>query len=220
MPLCIGTSLAVIIPTSISAFDTHWKRGAVDVSVLKIWLIPLVGGVLIGIASAQYASSAVFKLAFVTIALVTAARLFWSDVLPRLNSDLPGGAQMIGYGVAIGASSSLAGIGGGLVANMLMTMHGRPLRRAIATSSGIGVIVSVPGALGYAIAGWDHAGLPPYSIGFVSLIGLVLLIPASLVTAKVGATLAHTLPRVILERAFAAYLLLVSLRFVLSLIGR
>jgi len=219
MPLCIGTSLAVIVPTSLSSFHTHWKRGAVDMTVLRIWLLPLVGGVLVGIASAQYAPAVVFKLAFVIIALMTAARLFWSNALPQFGSDLPGGAQMIGYGVAIGASSSLAGIGGGLVANMLMTMHGKPLQRAVATSSGIGIIVSIPGALGYAIAGWQKAGLPPFSLGFVSLIGFALLIPTSLVTAKAGATLAHTLPKVVLERTFATYLLLVSARFSLSLVG-
>jgi len=217
MPLCIGTSLAVIIPTSISAFGTHWKRGAVDIQILKAWLMPLIVGVLIGIASAHYASSAAFKVAFVAIALMTAARLIWGDMLPSFGSNLPRGAQMAGYGVAIGASSSLAGIGGGLVANMLMTMHGRSIQQAIATSSGIGIVVAIPGALGYAIAGWQKTGLPPLSLGFVSLIGFLLLMPMSLVTAKVGAALVHRLPKALLERAFAAYLLAVSLRFIFSL---
>lgn len=219
MPLCVGTSLAVIIPTSISAFGTHWKRGAVDVQILKTWLMPMVVGVFIGIASAQYASSAAFKLAFVAIALATAARLIWGGMLPSFGSSLPWGAQMAGYGVAIGASSSLAGIGGGLVANMLMTMHGRSIQQAIATSSGIGIIVAIPGALGYVVAGWHTTGLPPLSLGFVSLIGFLFLMPTSLITAKAGAALAHTLPKAVLERAFAAYLLIVSLRFMLSLTG-
>jgi uncharacterized membrane protein YfcA len=219
MPLCIGTSLAVIIPTSLSAFETHWKRGAVDVAILKFWILPLIVGVLVGIATAQYAPVAVFKIVFIVIALITAARLVWSKAFPVLAATPPHGAKMISYGVAIGASSSLAGIGGGLLANMLLTMHGTSLQRAIATSSGIGIVVSIPGTLGYAIAGWHHAGLPPLSLGFVSLMGLFLLIPTSLITARAGAALAHTLPKLVLERMFAAYLVVVSLRFALSLGG-
>jgi uncharacterized membrane protein YfcA len=216
MPLCIGTSLAVIVPTSMSAFAAHRKRGAVDIQILQTWLIPMIVGVLVGIATARFASPTVFKLAFVLIALMTAARLIWGHLLPRLGSDLPGRVQMAGYGVAIGASSSLVGIGGGLVGNMLMTLHGRSIQRAIATSSGIGIIVAIPGTVGYIVAGWGRSGLPPLSFGFVSLIGLLLLMPASLVTAKAGAALAHRLPKLLLERAFAAYLILVSIRFIIS----
>jgi uncharacterized membrane protein YfcA len=216
MPLCIGTSLAVIVPTSISAFAAHRKRGAVDFQILQTWLMPMIVGVFLGIATARVASPTAFKLAFILIALMTAARLLWGHLLPHLGSDLPGRAQMAGYGVVVGASSSLVGIGGGLVANMLMTLHGRSIQRAIATSSGIGIIVAIPGTIGYIVAGWGRSGLPPLSFGFVSLIGLVLLMPASLVTAKLGAALAHQLPKLLLERAFAAYLILVSVRFIVS----
>jgi uncharacterized membrane protein YfcA len=219
MPLCIGTSLAVIVPTSISAFATHRKRGAVDFQILQTWLMPMIFGVFVGIATARFASPTAFKLAFILIALLTAARLVWGHLLPHLGSELPGRAQMAGYGVAIGASSSLVGIGGGLVGNILMTLHGRSIQRAIATSSGIGIIVAIPGAIGYIVAGWGRSGLPPLSFGFVSLIGLLLLMPASLVTAKAGAALAHRLPKSLLERTFAAYLLFVSIRFIVSVAG-
>jgi uncharacterized protein len=219
MPLCIGTSLAVIVPTSISAFTTHRRRGAVDFQLLQTWLIPMIFGVFVGVATARFASPTAFKLAFIVIALMTAARLLWGHLLPHLGAELPGRTQMLSYGVAIGASSSLVGIGGGLVANMLMTLHGRSIQRAIATSSGIGIIVAIPGALGYIVAGWGRSGLPPLSFGFVSLIGLLLLMPASLVTAKAGAALAHILPKTQLERAFAAYLLFVSARFIVSVAG-
>lgn len=219
MPLCIGTSLAVIVPTSISAFAAHRKRGAVDFQILQTWLMPMIFGVFVGIATARFASPTAFKLAFILIALMTAARLVWGHLLPHFGSDLPGRTQMAGYGIAIGASSSLVGIGGGLVANMLMTLHGRSIQRAIATSSGIGIIVAIPGAIGYIVAGWGRSGLPPLSFGFVSLIGLLLLMPASLVTAKAGVALAHSLPKTLLERTFAAYLLFVSIRFIASVAG-
>jgi uncharacterized membrane protein YfcA len=219
MQLCIGTSLAIIVPTSISAFATHWRHGVVDADVLKAWIAPIVLGVLIGIASARYAAPATFKLAFVAIALLTAARILWGSLFPILGSELPHDARMAGYGLAIGASSSLVGIGGGLVANMVMTLHGRPLQQAIATSSGIGIIVAIPGALGYVLAGWGRSGLPPLSVGFVSLVGLLLLVPTSLVTAKAGAAAAHKLPKQVLAHLFAAYLILVSARFILSVMS-
>jgi uncharacterized membrane protein YfcA len=219
MQLCIGTSLAIIVPTSISAFAAHWRQGMVDADILKAWIAPIVLGVLIGIMSARYAAPDVFKLAFAAIALLTAARLLCGSLLPTLGSELPRGARMTGYGIAIGASSSLVGIGGGLVANLLLTLHGRPLQQAIATSSGIGIIVAVPGALGYVLAGWGRSGLPPLSLGFVSFIGLLLLLPTSLITARAGAAAAHLLPKQLLARAFAAYLILVGLRFVLSTVG-
>jgi uncharacterized membrane protein YfcA len=219
MPLCIGTSLAVIIPTSISSFCAHRRTGSIDMTVLRAWLVPIIVGVLMGSLVARFAPADLFKLVFIVIALITAARLVLDDRLPRLAPDLPRGAPMMGYGLTIGASSSLMGIGGGLVANMIMSLHGRGIHQSVATSSGIGVLVSLPGALGYMLAGWDKGGLPPLSLGFVSIIGLMLLMPTSLVTAKFGAALAHRLPKSHLELALAGYLLAVSARFSATMIG-
>ena len=123
------------------------------------------------------------------------------------------------YGLIIGASASLIGIGGGLLSNMVMTLHGRAIHQAVATSSGVGVMVSLPGAIGYMAAGWDKTGLPPYSIGFVSIAAVLLLMPASLLTAKLGALVAHSASKHRLEVAFAAYLILVSAHFCASLVS-
>lgn len=218
MPLCIGTSLAIIIPTSISSFLTHRRHGYVDWSVLRAWVAPILCGVILGAIAARYAPATVLKLAFVCVALATALRLAFAERLGQLGADLPSGLRMAGYGLSVGASSSLVGIGGGLVANMLMTLHGRPLRQAIATSSAIGVIVSFPGAAGYIIAGWGTSGLPPFSLGFVSLIGLSLLVPASLLMARVGAGVANRLSKQRLQGAFALYLFFVSGRFLFSVV--
>ena len=118
----------------------------------------------------------------------------------------------------IGASAALIGIGGGLLSNMIMTFHGRAIHQAVATSSGVGVLVSVPGALGYMAAGWDRIGLPPFSIGFVSLIGVALMAPVASFIAIFGVRVAHALPRRQLEIAFGVFLLAVSVRFAVSLI--
>ena len=217
MPLSVGTSLAVIIPTSMSSFAAHQKRGAVDMGVLRAWALPVVIGVVAGSFIAHYAPAAAFKLIFIAVALVTVARLLWSDCLPQLGDDLPHGRPLAGYGITIGASASLMGIGGGLVSNMVMSLYGRPIHQAVATSSGIGVLVSLPGALGYMVAGWDRASLPPLSVGFVSLVAVLLLVPSSFVTARIGAALAHQLSKRLLEQTLAIYLLIISARFILTL---
>jgi uncharacterized membrane protein YfcA len=102
---------------------------------------------------------------------------------------------------------------------MLMTFHNRPIHQAVSTSAGMGVLISIPGALGYMVAGFDKPGLPPFSIGFVSLIGVALFAPVSIWTAPLGVKLAHALSKRALEIAFGCFLMLVSLRFVFSLAG-
>jgi uncharacterized membrane protein YfcA len=110
------------------------------------------------------------------------------------------------------------GIAGGSLSTIVLTMYGKPIHNAVATAAGLGVPITIAGALGYIAAGWPHeALLPPLSIGFVSLIGLVLMAPLSSLTAPYGARLAHRLSHRTLEFAFAIFLLLVSLRFVFSL---
>jgi uncharacterized protein len=216
MPLCAGTSLALIIPTSIASFTTHRKTASVDLALLKRWILPVVVGVLAGTLAARYAPASLFKLVFIAIALATAVRLIFPNRLPKLAYDVPN-SFIAPYGVIIGASASLIGIGGGLLSNMVMTFHGRAIHQAVATSSGVGVMVSLPGALGYMASGWDKVGLPPYSIGFVSIAAVLLLMPASLLTAKIGARVAHSISKHRLELAFAFYLILVSLHFCYSL---
>jgi uncharacterized membrane protein YfcA len=217
MPLCAGTSLALIIPTSIASFTAHRRAAGIDIGLLKKWFLPVVVGVLLGTILARYAPAALFKLVFVLIALATAARLIFPNWLPKLGNDVPK-PFVTPYGLVIGASASLIGIGGGLLSNLVMTLHGRAIHQAVATSSGVGVMVSLPGAIGYMAAGWDKIGLPPFSVGFVSIAAVLLLMPASLLTARLGARVAHSASKHRLETAFAAYLVLVSVHFSASLI--
>ena len=102
---------------------------------------------------------------------------------------------------------------------MVMTLHGRAIHQAVATSSGVGVMVSLPGAIGYMVVGWDKTGLPPFSVGFVSIAAVLLLMPASLLTPKLGARVAHSASKQRLAIAFAVYLVLVSLHFCASLVA-
>ncbi len=219
MPLSVGTSLAVIIPTSIQSFRTHYAKGAVDMDVLKLWAVPVILGVVIGSYLARFAPPALFKLVFIGVASLTAVKLLFGGNWGRLGATMPTGFIMKLYGAIIGLLSSLMGIGGGQLANLLMTLYGKPIHQAIATSSGLGVLISVPGALGFMLAGWPKMdALPPLSIGFVSLIGLLLIAPTSAFVAPYGARLAHRLPKRKLEVAFGIFLVLVCLRFLWSIV--
>ena len=218
MQLCIGTSLAIIVPTAIRSFRQHLESGQVIPEVVRFWAVPRVAGVAIGSVAAAFAPAGLFKLAFVLIAGVNAAKLLFAGDRWALGSELPGRGGMAGYGFIVGLASSLMGISGGSLVTMVLTLYGQPIHRSVATASGVGVPITMAGTFGYILAGLPHqAMLPPLSLGFVSVIGVALIAPISSFVAPFGARLAHMLPRRRLEIAFGVFLLVVSARFVLSL---
>lgn len=217
MPLAIGSSLAIIIPTSIRSFRAHLAKGAVDTDLLKAWAVPVVLGVIAGSLVARIAPPILFKTLFAGLAAFTSFRLILAKDNWALKSDMPKGVWLKAYGVGIGFLSSLMGIGGGQLCNVYMMVYRRSIHQAIATSSGLGVLISIPGALGYVYAGWPKMELlPPLSLGFVSLIGVALFIPTSMLTVPYGVRLAHRLPKRTLEVAFGFFLMIVVLRFLWS----
>lgn len=219
MPLCVGTSLAVIIPTSIRSFQAHRAKGMVDMTILKVWAVPAVLGVIAGSVVARYAPADLFKIVFVVVAVASALRLLFASDRWKLGEEMPGNFLMNIYGAIIGVLSALMGIGGGQLSSLFMTFYGRPIHQAVATSSGLGVLVSIPGALGYIYAGWPKMDiLPPLSLGYVSFIGFLLFIPTSIWTAPIGARLAHRLSKRRLEVVFGLFLLAVAGRFLWSLL--
>ena len=226
MPLCVGTSLAIIIPTSISSFRAHYARGAVDMAILRQWWLAIVIGVVAGSVTARYAPERLFKIVFVMVAWSAATRLLLARDNWKLGKDVPTGPLMKLYGFCVGLLSTLMGVGGGLFANLLMTFYGRPIHQAVATSSALAVLISIPGAIGYVYAGWPAAAnfpgvaalQPPFAIGYVSLIGAALVMPTSLLTAPLGVRAAHAMSKRTLEAAFGCYLFLVGSRFLVSLL--
>lgn len=213
MPLAVGTSLAVIIPTSINSARGHYKRGTVDMDLLRVWAVPVLVGVLVGAAIARYASPQVFQAVFIVVGVVNATKLLSGGKGWRLREGLPSKGILRIYGAVIGLVSALMGIGGGAVSNLVMTLHGVPILRAVSTSAGVGVLIAIPGTIGYMAAGYGRPDLPPDAIGFVSLATFALTIPTSLLTIRFGVALAHTLSRRALETSFGMFLLLVCLRF-------
>jgi uncharacterized membrane protein YfcA len=221
MQLCVGTSLAIIVPTTVRSYRAHRARGLVIPEVMRLWAWPAVAGVALGSLAAAFAPPGVFEIAFVVIASLIAARFLWGSDGWVLGRELPGRPTMAGYGFAVGLASALMGISGGSLSTIALTLYGKPIHNAVATSAGVGVPITLAGTVGYMLAGLPHeAVLPPLSIGFVSVIGVVLIAPISSWVAPLGARLAHAAPKRGLEIAFGLYLLLAAARFVANLIAQ
>src|SRR5271154_3970100 len=218
MQLCVGTSIAIILPTTIRSYLAHRAKGLVIPQVIRLWALPAVIGVSCGAVIAAFAPPAVFKIAFVLIAGFIATKFLFAGERWNLGTDLPGTVPMTLYGFVIGLAGSLMGVSGGSLSNIVLTLYGKPIHNAVATSSGLGVPITMVGAIGYMLAGLhDRALLPPFSLGFVSLIGVAVMAPVSSLTAPYGARLAHRLSRRALEVVFSLFLLAVSLRFLVGL---
>lgn len=221
MQLAVGTSLAIIIPTSIRSLQAHRARGAVDMSVLKAWAPGVVVGCVIGAAAASLFRSEWLKGIFAAFALFMSLRLLFAKASWTISDELPGAVGMTAYGLFIGLISALMGIGGGTYGSLIMTLHNRPIHQAIATSAGLGAIISIPGAISFVIAGLPHqAELPPLSLGFVSLIGIALMAPVSTLVAPIGVRLAHGLTKRKLEVGFGLFLAAVSAHFLIGFVWR
>ncbi|WP_411037090.1 sulfite exporter TauE/SafE family protein [Shinella sp. BYT-45] len=219
MHLSVGTSIAIIVPTSVRSFTSHRLRGAVDVDLLRSWLIALPLGAILASVIAAAISSVGLRLVFVCIALLVAIRMLFNRDSWRVGDRLPAGLVNQAAGVAIGTLSGLMGIGGGVLNNTYMTSFGRPIHQAVATSSGVGVLISIPGIFGYAWAGWGAPGLPPGSTGFINWIAVALITPIALIVTPWGVRLAHAMSKRQLETGFGVFLILVSLRFLYSIYG-
>jgi len=219
MQLCIGTSLAIIVPTTLRSYRAHKTRGFVLPEVMRLWTLPSMAGVAVGSVLAAFAPGDTFKATFVVIASVIAAKFLVGGERWVVGTELPGTATMRGYGFVIGLASSLMGIAGGSLVTMALTLYRKPIHNAVATAAGLGVPITVAGTIGYVLAGLPHlALLPPLSVGFVSVIGFVLFAPLSSWVAPFGARLAYRLPKRKLEVGFGLFLLLVAARFMVSLV--
>jgi uncharacterized membrane protein YfcA len=218
MQLCVGTSIAVILPTTIRSYLAHRAKGLVIPRVIRLWALPAVIGVSCGAVIAAFAPPVVFKLAFVLIAAFIATKFLFAGDRWNLGTDLPGTVPMTLYGFGIGLAGSLMGVSGGSLSNIVLTLYGKPIHNAVATSAGLGVPITIVGTIGYVLAGLSHTALlPPLSLGFVSLIGVAVMAPVSSYTAPYGARFAHRMSRRTLEITFSIFLVLVSLRFLVSL---
>lgn len=218
MHLSVGTSLAIIIPTSLRSLKGHMAKGVVDVDLLKSWIFPVLFGCIIGTFVAAFVDGFWLKAVFAFFATLIALKLVFGKENWLLAQQIPG--KMINNLISslIGLFSTLMGVGGGVFGVTYMTLCGRKIHQAIATSSGLGVLISVPATIGYMWAGWGVDNLPELSVGYVNWLGVAIIIPATVLAAPIGVKLAHSFSRRTLEVAFALLLFSVSIRFIISVL--
>lgn len=216
MHLAVGTSLATIIPTAISSARSHHKRGAVDWQILKSWAPTVVVGVVIGSALAKISSAAALQILFGVLALFVAFNMATGRTDKKMADHLPREPWRGLMGGAIGLFSAMMGIGGGTFSVAIMTIFGTPIHRAVGTASALGLVIAVPGTIGFAVSGLGVEGRPSYALGYVSLLAFAFIVPTTVLAAPWGAWLAHRMNVLALKRVFAAFLALTAIRMFLS----
>lgn len=217
MHLAIGTSLAVMIPTTLRSFFAHRSSGNADSGLVGRLALPVLIGVGLGSIVAKWSPVEVLKWVWVVFGVVLTCKLFFGRDHWRLGDDVPKSIAVEGYGVLVGMVSTIMSVGGGAYITTLLTLYGRSMQQAVGTSSGIGPIIAIPGMLGFIWAGWNVAGLPPGSLGYVNLLGFAALAPTSVLMAPVGARIAKGISRRRLELIMGFFILTISVRFLLSI---
>ncbi|HWM27407.1 MAG TPA: sulfite exporter TauE/SafE family protein [Woeseiaceae bacterium] len=212
MHVAVATSLATIIPTSIASSRAHHRRHAVDTGLVRRWAIFVLFGALAGSVIASRVHSDVLSAVFAVVALLVAIKMMLPLEGRTIASDVPKGILVPIIPTGIGAISSMMGIGGGTLSVATLTLFNQPIHRAVGTAALFGLAISLPGTAGFIIAGLDDPRLPPGSLGYVNLLGFVLISPMTFLTAPLGAAIAHSLSRRHLSLLFGLFLVIVSLR--------
>jgi uncharacterized membrane protein YfcA len=215
MHIAVATSLATIIPTSISSSRAHFKLGAVDVSLARRWAIWIFIGALLGTWVASQVHSRVLSAIFAAVALLMALKMILPLDGKTLTESVPRGPVVIPAPTLIGFISTMMGIGGGSMSVPILTLLGEPIHRAVGTAALFGLLIAIPGTLGFMVTGYAHPMLPYGSIGFVNLIGFALIAPTTVLAAPLGARLAHAMNRRHLTLFFGVFLLIVAVRMIL-----
>ncbi|CAK0774472.1 putative membrane transporter protein [Gammaproteobacteria bacterium] len=213
--LAIGTSLATIVVTSLSSIRAHHRRGAVLWPVVYELTPGIVVGTWLGAEVVHLLPTVALKIIFGLFELAVAAKIGFG-LRPSPHRRLPGRVGMSGTGSLIGFISGIIGIGGGTLTVPFLVWCNTPIRNAVATSAACGMPIAVAGSLGFVATGWSVAVLPLYSTGYVYWPALVGVTATSMLTAPLGAWLAHTLPTTLLNRFFALFLFVLGVRMLLS----
>tara|TARA_R110002049_G_scaffold84663_6_gene215431 strand:- start:1349 stop:2158 length:810 start_codon:yes stop_codon:yes gene_type:complete len=212
MQVAVATSLATIIPTSISSARAHHARQSVDLDIVRRWSAYVLAGALLGTWIASQVHSRVLAFLFASIAMLVALKMLLVPESRNLTDDVPRTAWIPLIPTAIGTLSSMMGIGGGTFSVMTLTLFGQPIHKAVGTAALFGLAISLPATLGFVLTGWGDPRLPPGSLGFVSLIGFILIAPATFLTAPLGARIAHAFTAKRLSMLFGLFLAIAAIR--------
>jgi uncharacterized protein len=218
MHVAVGTSLASIVLTSLVSARAHHRRGAVDTALLRSWGGWIFAGSIAGTLLAGYVGGTTLSAIFAAVALMVALYMALTPADFRVRDQLPASPYGQASGFVIGGTCAMMGIGGGTLCVPYFNAFGYPVHRAVGTAAAIGLIVAVPATIGFVATGWNLPALPHASVGFVNLLGLVLISPFTTLTAPLGVRLAHKLSQSALKRAFAGFLFLTAARMIYGLL--
>ncbi|WEX08382.1 sulfite exporter TauE/SafE family protein [Chelativorans sp. AA-79] len=214
--LAVATSLATIIPTSISSMRAHAKRGTVDTGLLKLWGPLVFLGALIGGILSRYIPGEGLRAVFGVVGIIVAVNMAIPKTLV-LSDHLPASRIVNGcIAGVIGFISSLMGIGGGTLSVPTLSLFGYPVHKAVGTAAALGLLIALPAVAGFIWAGWDMPERPPLSLGYVNLAAVALIAPVSFLCAPLGARLAHAMNARYLKMAFAFFLFVTAVRMLMS----
>ncbi|WP_057831049.1 sulfite exporter TauE/SafE family protein [Colwellia sp. TT2012] len=217
MLVATATSLATIVPTSISSIRAHNKKGNVDFDLLKRWAVFILMGVLVGSWLVTRVEGSMLAMLFGIIAVLSALNMLFRTGKSALYQKLPNRTGQTVMGVSIGFFSSMVGIGGGTLSVPLLTLYNYPAHKAIGTAAAIGLIISLPGALIMLIMGSTPTDAPAGTFGLVNLFAFTCIVPLTVLFAPVGASLAAKLDAVKLKKIFAFVLLFTGSRMLVQL---
>jgi uncharacterized membrane protein YfcA len=218
MHVAIGTSLATIIFTGFVSARAHWKKGSVDTTLLKSWGAAVAFGVIAGTIIGGNVAGEVLTLVFAVVAALVAINMAFKPAEGAKKRLMPKTPLKEILGTIIGFFSVMMGIGGGTLSVPILSFFSYPIRLAVGTASAIGLIIAIPGTLGYVYFGWGLPDLPPFSLGYVNLAGFLAIVPLSMLTAPLGARIAHAIPPTALRYCFAGFLAVTSARMVTSIL--
>ena len=219
MQICLATSLATIIVTSVRSVLSHNKKGAVEWSILRTWAPGIAVGAVLGVLVAASLRSTTLQGIFGVLGVVIGAYLGLGRAHWRLGAEMPRGLTCAILSPFVGFLSVLMGIGGGSFGVPLMSLYNVPIHRAVATAAGFGVTIAVPSVIGFLFLEIDPVNRPPLTIGAVNLVAFGIVIAMTMITAPWGVRLAHAMDPKPLKRVFALFLTLVALNMLRKALG-
>lgn len=219
MQMCLATSLATIVVTSLRSVLSHNRKGAVDWSILRGWAPGIVIGAVVGVLVASALRSVVLQGIFGGLGLLIGLWLAFGRAEWQIASQMPKGITRAVLSPVLGFLSVLMGIGGGSFGVPIMTLYNTPIHRAVATAAGFGMTIAVPSVLGFLFFQIDPANRPPFTLGAVNGPAFLIVICMTLITAPLGVKIAHAMDPKPLRRVFAAFLILVALNMLRKALG-
>jgi len=220
MHLAAGTSLTLAIPSAIMASRSQHRAGNLDFGFLKTWVPGLVIGVIVGLVIMHFVSSRFLETVFSVVIIIAAVQMLLLSERYHLGNDVPRDYLKSILSFPVGLLSVMMGISGGTLTTPLLTAFKYPIHRCIALATAGGLFISIIGTVGSLINGLGKAGLPKYSLGYIDLLAVMIMLPTVMIGAPYGVKLANHLSRERLKKIFAVFMIVVAVDMLYGLIAK